>query len=179
MKERYLHFDILKGISILLVVLGHIFYFTGVSMYSKTIFYNILVDIHMPIFIFVSGYFSVKALDLSKNGVFKYWENKSIRLLLPLLICPLLMNWVLYGFSLNPPLSQYTGRYWFTYALFLLFVIFYVFQLGFQLIKPVLIKVNMLGGGQVSILPKLYNPSFTPITNTCLLRNKSSQLSNV
>ncbi len=149
MKERYLHFDILKGIAILLVVLGHIFWFSGVpNRYTQSILWNLLVSVHMPIFIFISGYFSVKALDLSKNGVFKYWKDKSIRLLLPLLFCPVIMDWVISGFSLRLPfMTQYYGRYWFTLVLFKLFVIFYAFRLGFYLIGSLLKKVKILGGG--------------------------------
>ncbi len=137
-KERYLQFDLLRGIAILLVVLGHIFYLTNPETYTHSILWNLLVSIHMPLFIFVSGYFSAKALDLSSVGVLKYWQKKTIRLLLPLLFFPVLMHWLTGGFALELPWVEYVGRYWFTYVLFEIFVVFYFFRLGFQLLKKFL-----------------------------------------
>ncbi len=148
MKQRYLQFDLLKGVAILLVILGHIFYHCGTSPYLKTILWNLLVSVHMPLFIFISGYFSAKALDLSSAGVLKYWQNKALRLLLPLLFLPTLMHWITRGFGLHLPLEEYLGRYWFTYVLFELFFIFYVFRLGFELIKKV--TPSITGGGTAS-----------------------------
>ncbi len=145
MKQRYLQFDLLKGVAILLVILGHTFYLTNAETYTHSVLWNLLVSVHMPLFIFISGYFSAKALDLSSAGVLKYWQNKALRLLLPLLFLPTLMDWITRGFGLHLPLVEYLGRYWFTYVLFELFFIFYVFRLGFELIKKVIPSVT--GGG--------------------------------
>ncbi len=141
MKQRYLQFDLLKGVAILLVILGHIFYLTNAETYTKSILWNLLVSVHMPLFIFISGYFSAKALDLSFSSVVSYWRNKASRLLLPLLFLPVLMHWLTQGFILELPWIEYMGRYWFTYVLFELFLVFYLFRLGFNLLKNVVPKL--------------------------------------
>lgn len=125
-KERIEYFDIAKGIAIILVILGHCFLF---SLYngniedvnlSKNALMNILTSIHMPIFIFISGAFS-------KNiGSFKsYWTKKTKQLILPLFFIPMLYCLIssipLYDFIYKP----YHAGYWFTWALFLMFIPFF------------------------------------------------------
>ncbi len=164
MKQRYVHFDLLKGVAILLVILGHTFYLTNPETYTKSVLWNLLVSVHMPLFIFISGYFSAKALDLSAGGVLKYWQNKASKLLLPLLFLPTLMHWITRGFVLELPLEEYLGRYWFTLVLFELFAVFYLFRLIFEGIKKFVPKLGS-GAGEIiyfllsiialSILPHL------------------------
>ncbi len=156
MKERYIHFDILKGIAILLVIFGHIFYLCG-GAYGQSVMMNILISVHMPIFFLVSGYFSARDLDLSTKGIMKYWKNKIIRLLLPLFLLPFLFNCVKNGFSLEFPVEQIVpnggfnseiGPYWFTYVMFIIYIFFYAFRVVFTLIERRLKPVT--GGGRVS-----------------------------
>ncbi len=146
MKERYLHFDILKGIAILFVVLGHIYCFGIEGKYLHSIIERLLFKIQLPLFIFVSGYFSSKALDLSSKGIYKYWKGKAIRLLLPLLFLPVLFNFMINGVSFSLPFNLYVGKYWFTYHLFFLFCHLYIFRLGFIFLNKVTL-VRKLGVG--------------------------------
>ena len=64
MKQRLLALDAIKGLAILMVVMGHIYYRGGTS---KVIATSFLIDsisaIHISFFIIVSGYFSQKFLD--------------------------------------------------------------------------------------------------------------------
>lgn len=126
MKNRQLHFDLLKGVAILLVILGHVFSLTTSPYYGKSLIMNILISIHMPIFIVIAGYFSNKKLDLSYKGIIAYWKSKCIRLLLPLFFLPILFHWMREGFSF--PYRIYVLEYWFTPALFVLFGILYFFR---------------------------------------------------
>jgi fucose 4-O-acetylase-like acetyltransferase len=62
-------FDNLKFILIILVVFGHLIErYINQSIYLKVIFINIYL-FHMPLFIFISGYFtkSIKSLSASKS----------------------------------------------------------------------------------------------------------------
>ncbi len=64
-KERDLSFDFIKGILILLVVYGHtIPRFSGVTIHDRldTV---IIYTFHMPLFIFISGYFATHSLSKS------------------------------------------------------------------------------------------------------------------
>ncbi len=148
MKQRFLHFDIIKGIAILFVLLDHVAGLAGGYIYDSAL-YPMFHSIYMPMFILVSGYFSARALELSSSGIHKYWKNKFTRLLLPLLFLPLLMNWIDKGFSYSLPISQWLGKYWFTYVLFLLFVIFYIFRLGFQVLRSLFPKLMNWQGTEV------------------------------
>lgn len=127
-KQRYLHIDVLKGIAILLVVLGHIYVFAW-DQYNKALLFALLTSIHMPLFIMLSGYFMSKDLDLSMKGVVGFWSSKVIRLLLPLLFIPIFFDWVRYGVSTEAiPLKAIFMEYWFTSALFGLIALLYIFK---------------------------------------------------
>lgn len=68
-QKRDPFFDILKGILILLVVIGHTFekYIAeGMIPYS---IYGTLYTFHMPLFIFISGYFTKNADKARANAV--------------------------------------------------------------------------------------------------------------
>lgn len=127
--QRFMHIDVLKGVAIFLVVLGHVYYFAA-NGHTDTIWFFLISSWHMPAFMMLAGYFSGKPLDLSFRGVWRYWVSKAERLLLPLLFIPLLFNWVQHGFSLALPLNMYLFNYWFTYVLFLIFGLFYLQRLG-------------------------------------------------
>lgn len=81
MKQRDLSFDVLKGILILLVVLGHAYsYEYGSAACWHTHPFNFIYTFHMPLFIMVSGYFFSSCL---KRGFLDNLKNKSQRLMLP------------------------------------------------------------------------------------------------
>lgn len=77
-------FDIMKGIVILLVVLGHSVpdqaSVNGIASYPLYLMRTIIYSFHMPVFFFVSGYFMHIPL---KEGFQKFVKDKSIRLMVP------------------------------------------------------------------------------------------------
>lgn len=77
--ERLIHIDVLKGIAIVLVVMGHLYIpFTD---YLNETLNQLIYSFHMPLFIFLSGFVFHSAGDLStiKNSVTK----RCITLLIP------------------------------------------------------------------------------------------------
>lgn len=126
-KPRYEHFDIFKGIAIFLVLCGHIYSFSLFDSYDsigdKLSVMSLIRSIHMPMFVFVSGYFATKGVECSWKGGLTYWKDKSLRLLLPLLGFPLIYIFISGDGIVN--LFDLT-KYWFTPALFLIFIPFYV-----------------------------------------------------
>ena len=84
---RINRFDNLKGFAILLIVLGHLCYI-GETFHSIYVLRNFLYLVHLPIFFFVSGYFSKIGPDEPVKA-FK-------RLLIPYLLFCLL--WELFNF---------------------------------------------------------------------------------
>lgn len=124
--QKYI--DILKGIAILFVVIGH-------AVRVKTVF-AIIFSFHMPLFFFISGY-----LFKPNNNIKQFFIKKSVKLLIPyisfliffnilttvrdILFRPNLINFVsfvktgmkqLYGGAM---LDGYFGVFWFITYLFL------------------------------------------------------------
>ncbi len=125
-KQRYLHIDVLKGIAILLVILGHVF--LSWDHYNSSVLYAVITSIHMPLFIMLAGIFMGKDLNLTRPGFVSFWKSKVIRLLLPLLFAPILFDWIRYGVFSQVPLKTIFMEYWFTSALFGLIVLLYIFK---------------------------------------------------
>ena len=122
MKQRLLALDAIKGLAIMMVIMGHIYYRGGTS---KVIATSCVIDfisaIHISFFITVSGYFAQKSL----NNVFswgRYLLDKAIRLILPAVLWwSFFQFWQTGIFDLH---GIHTLEYWFTIHLFLYFLIF-------------------------------------------------------
>ncbi|WP_435168696.1 acyltransferase family protein [Paenibacillus glycanilyticus] len=89
--KRNILLDLIKGVSILLVVIGHnIQYGSGISYYHSERFFGnqlfiFIYSFHMPLFMLVSGYLfwnSIKKYE-SKNLIF----NRVITLVVPIVTC--------------------------------------------------------------------------------------------
>lgn len=74
-RERDIRFDILKGIATLVVVFGHVLQYS-IKGYEDSLVFNIIWSIQIPLFMVVSGYFSMSrvAPTLKKLGsqLFRY-----------------------------------------------------------------------------------------------------------
>ena len=130
-EQRAIQFDVLKGIAIFLVVLGHIYRTSLHCRYSAV--EDIIYIVHMPLFVLVSGYFTQRMPSWTKHGIYSYWKGKILRLLLPLLFIAELHSIISSG-EVGLPLQSMVGAYWFTYALFLIFGVFYFVQAGLSLL---------------------------------------------
>ncbi len=126
MNQRSSEFDILKGIGILLVIIGHVCYYLMKGGGGWANWHRIIDSFHMPLFFFVSGYFSSKGLSRITNiqtGAKWVW-SKVLRLILPLCFIP-----VIYVTLVNNGYCSFNliieGEYWFTYTLFISFIILF------------------------------------------------------
>lgn len=77
--ERLIHIDILKGIAIILVVMGHMF--SPYTDYLDSSVNQIIYSVHMPLFSFLSGY--VFHVDKEKHYLRKTITKRALTLLLP------------------------------------------------------------------------------------------------
>ena len=74
MKQRLLALDAIKGLAIMMVIMGHIRYF-GIfngALNGQSYVYDLICAIHISFFIVVSGYFSQRILTCFNDwgGVF-------------------------------------------------------------------------------------------------------------
>lgn len=129
------HLDVLKGVIIFLVVVGHAFHF-GFAYYRSPLL-AILRSIDMPIFMFLAGYLASRSrLEFSRVGYATFWRKKARQLFLPLITLPTFYA-LFYGIAAEEMLlGMYHGGYWFTWVLFLMFVLWFIFRLADHYLNP-------------------------------------------
>lgn len=132
-KKYYEEIDILKGIAIAMVILGHAVIRYPINLHEVAwtkLVYDWVETMHMPLFFLISGY------CFSFHG--DYWpflKKKIQRILIPYVVFNLIdcVPRATLSFLVNRPKSigesiesifLYGGEYWFLYALFAFFVVF-------------------------------------------------------
>lgn len=64
-KGRDIGFDMVKLITIFLVIVGHIIQFIGINWYDYFGVEKFIYSFHMPLFIIISGYFCARSITSS------------------------------------------------------------------------------------------------------------------
>lgn len=132
-KKHYMEIDVLKGIAIAMVILGHAVIRYPINLHevawTKAI-YDWVETMHMPLFFMVSGF------CYSYKGNYRSFVNKKIqRILIPYVIFNLIdcVPRALLGVFVNRsrPIGEsiksmllYGGEYWFLYVLMIIFLVF-------------------------------------------------------
>lgn len=125
MKERLRYFDILKGLAIFMVVMGHVMAM-GVRGIDATPLFKFIGQIHMPLFFFISGWLAWRPKAPSLLP-------KARRLLVPMVaVSTLWIYYYPYSGLESPFESTWAGLwtdtfkngYWFTLVLFEIFVLY-------------------------------------------------------
>ena len=130
MKERYKELDLMKGIGIILVYLGHSFNLKG--LIGNDIFYYLygtIYSFHMPLFFLISGFLMNNGKDIQLK---KYYIHKIKRILIPYFYINLIdffprtlfPNLVNSKFDIMRVFFYGTKITWFIYTLFMIFIIF-------------------------------------------------------
>ena len=161
MSQRDTSLDYLKGILILLVVYGHCIYWLNgkVNSYDYYFIAKIIYTFHMPLFIFISGYFfSTKKND---NLCFTIFE-KIKRLIIPhcffniTMIIPIFCFWEIYGHFITrfsngvitiSSIYHYLTMFWFLWCVFFSCIItniVYIFTSNKKKGNHVLILISIL-----------------------------------
>lgn len=133
---RFASIDAMRGFAILLVVMGHVAYHS-LHMGDSLLFQTIAM-VNMPLFVILSGYLATNPLSLSLRGATIFWQGKTTRLLLPLIVLPSLYQYIQDGSMIIPftaIFEQPWNEYWFTYTLFCIFLVFYGVRLFIDLTK--------------------------------------------
>lgn len=138
MKNRLVYIDAIRGLAILLMVMGHAIAWSYedwnvICMFNQSqpsnimaggFVWQIIYSFHMALFFMVSGYLSGNS-TVTKDNIMNVLKNKSQRLLLPYLVTGCL----LYAFY------HYWEGYWFLLSL-------YEMSLLWMLINPILNRIN-------------------------------------
>lgn len=130
-KQRLHYFDIIKGLAITAVVMGHVLWFSMEAM-RDSIPFRLIASIHMPLFFFISGWF-ITRLDSDGRLVPPQIQKRFIQLIVPTVVMSSLFLIVAPSLHLNDTpfmtfkalwLSSAKYGYWFGIALFELILLY-------------------------------------------------------
>jgi fucose 4-O-acetylase-like acetyltransferase len=128
MKEKNAYIDSIRGLAILLVVLGHTI--TGCMQgYENNILYNVIWSLQMPLFFVISGYITKYSKPLTSCKIFlKSLFRRSGALLIPYFVWTFVVRGILMGqssfFNLKNLIFNFDSGYWFLFSLWTISVIF-------------------------------------------------------
>lgn len=152
-KSREIHFDVIKGLAIVFVVMGHILTMC-IRDIDRMFLFKVIGEIHMPLFFFISGYFTFK-MSVSDGKLVK--PNVLVRfkqLMVPFFIVSTLWIYYFPYSQLQSPLDStwhglyfniWKNGYWFTLCLFELILIY-------SFILPILNRCKLWSGIVVNLL---------------------------
>lgn len=130
--ERLVYIDILKGIAIIMVVMGHMF--APYTDYLQSPVNQMIYSVHMPLFIFLSGF--VFHLSQGRKGIRITILKRTLSLLLPFICFP-----AIYCFAKNTSYidmlfkNEMHNGYWFTLVLFEIILISIIAEYALTFIK--------------------------------------------
>lgn len=149
-KERDISLDVIKGLLIILVVLGHSIQ-RNISNYEDNVIFSVIYSFHMPMFMFISGYIAI----FTKKFDFNLLKKKVSTLLIPFVIWTIIsaieryLKGIdsIYGYLISLFIQPDSGL-WFLWVLFLNFIVITFLVNMQQIIKnhviTVLITIVML-----------------------------------
>ena len=159
--KRLAYLDALKCLGILLVISGHVqFYGMGIKAYdsASTI---MLYSFNMPLFFFVSGFLAFKKNTIGRIGELKKIGSKFVLLVIPAVVFSCFSR-LQQGSNIFDFFSGGLGKYWFTFTLFEMFLIYYI-TIGLSKSKwifaGILVILSVLGIGYLSFYSQ-YEISF-------------------
>lgn len=151
MKQRIHHFDLLKGIAIYLVVMGHVLTMC-IRGLDAAFCFKLIGQVHMPVFFFISGYFTFKT-SAGKSFASPNLKKRFLQLIVPLLCVVPLWVWYFPHSQLLSPLSDnlpdllrayWKDGYWFTLCLFELCLVYWLSSFALQRLRRTWMQVAMI-----------------------------------
>ena len=127
-KERNCIVDIMRGMAILMVVLGHTM--TGCTQGAeKSFLYNIVWSLQMPLFILISGYVTKYSRDTdSVSSLWNYIKRRTVAYLLPWAVWSFLVRGIINGnhkyLDIKWLLWHMDSGYWFLATIWTISMIF-------------------------------------------------------
>lgn len=126
MVKRLEYLDAMRGFTMTLVVIGHVFAY---CMKHENIINAELTNLRLPLFFFVSGFLVYKNdLVWNARNMYSFLQKKFRQQIIPTIVFVLLFSYVIGFLELKENGIVYhataMGCYWFTYTLFLFFCVY-------------------------------------------------------
>lgn len=151
--QRIQWVDAMRGFSMIVVVVGHVLVSMGIGGYDSFLG-SLLLTFRMPLFFFVSGFFSFRAIEWwNKTRVFDILKRKFQAQIICTVIFASLCALVFQG-KVN--FAGGFGGYWFTIVLFQMYIIYLALSLFSRLINkniviPALIIISVAFVGILAV----------------------------
>lgn len=154
-QTRINYIDALRGLSMILVVLSHVFLSMSPTYWDGSPVASVLMSFRMPLFFFVSGFFAYKSFDRWTGNVVADLVTRKIR---AQVLCTTIF-FMLYQYVKHLPVFDMVngyGYFWFTIALFQMFLFYVALNLLSRLIKRNVVDVLLVAVSVVSLFFGLY-----------------------
>lgn len=147
--NRIVYIDQLKGISMFLVVLGHVIWFS--LELPESLLLKFIASFHVSIFMFLSGYMAYKS---TKTSWLSYLRKKIRTLIFPFIFIGGLYTLCYHESLINDLLfGKMKNGYWFIFVLFEIFILFAPFSHISQIInKSGKLFIDIIIFGTASII---------------------------
>lgn len=163
-KQRIGYIDAIRGLTMLLVVYSHVEYHCYNISFIHTIFGMTFVHFRMPMFFFISGFIAYKAMTLDRTTYTNIISKKAIVQLIPTLFFFHLLNVACLEKPIDTFFTKGPGGYWFTIALFYMFVVYFTVRYATRHCKRyaediILLVIALAGAIAYGIGVRQGNPS--------------------
>lgn len=120
------YIDSLKGVAIILVILGHLIQYAYYpDNFDDNLLFRYIYSFHMPFFMILSG-FTVKTNQQKSNDLYIKILSRFINLIIPFVMWAIIKYYLFDGPSLWTVLIAPMNGLWFLYALFFIYSIFII-----------------------------------------------------
>jgi fucose 4-O-acetylase-like acetyltransferase len=135
--------DILKGIAICMVVLGHVIgYIYGTKIYYNNLIFKVCYSFHMPLFIFINGWLDSLKKSSDINNL--WLKKKTIRLMVPYILWTLL-KWAITRPDRNIFECMFIKPlYWYLINAYLCFIVIYISYVSIKNIMMTSVTVYII-----------------------------------
>ncbi len=132
MAQRLPQFDVIKGIAIFMVVMGHVLTMC-IRDIDQALAFKLIGQTHMPLFFFIAGYFTYRSTSDGASFAMPRLSQRFTQLIIPMVAVGALWFWYFPHSGLQSPLSdtlqgalfdEYKQGYWFPLVLFEIAIIY-------------------------------------------------------
>ncbi len=143
MKQRLEYIDAARGLAIFAVVYSHICLFC-LPGYDSSMIVDFLRSYFLNAFFFISGYMAWKPIEKFENNVLRLCRKSIVHLLIPTMVVG-----TFYALIYHIPILTFCFNgakfgYWFTFALFEIFIIYYLVSALSAFLKSPIFRVTTI-----------------------------------